>query len=108
MPALILLSTFPDLETARRIVRALVEERLIACGNLVPSVESIYRWKDAVESSPEIVGILKTTEEGYPRLEARLREMHPYELPEMVAIKPSGGLPAYLQWVEENSGERAS
>ena len=104
MAALLFLSTFPDAETARRIARALVEERLAACANLVPGVESIYRWQGAVEQASEVLALFKTTEAARERFQARLRELHPYEVPEIVALRPEGGLPAYLQWVEENCG----
>ena len=104
MPALLVFSTFPDPETARRLAQTLVGERLAACANLLPAVESIYRWKGAVENAPEVMAILKTTTESYPRLEARLKELHPYELPEIVAVSPVGGLPGYLRWVEESTG----
>lgn len=96
---LLVVSTFPDAETARRIVRQLVEEELVACGTLLPGAESIYRWKEAIETASECVTLFKTTSEGYPALEARLKTLHPYELPEIVAFAASGGLPAYLQWV---------
>lgn len=105
MPALLVLSTFPDAETARRVTRAVVEERLAACGNLVPAIESIYRWKGTLETSTEVLVLFKTTGESYSRLEARIRELHPYELPEIVAVALSGGLPGYLGWIAENCGD---
>ena len=104
MTALLVLSTFPNAEIARTIARTLVEERLVACANLLPCVESLYWWKGVIESSAEVLAIFKTTEEGYPRLEARLKELHPYELPEITAIQPSNGLPAYLEWIAANVG----
>jgi len=104
MSALLVMSTFPDAEVARTIARTLVEEQLAACANLVRNAESIYWWKGVIESSAEVIGFFKTTEAQYKRFEARLKELHPYELPEIVAIQPKGGLPAYLQWIEENTG----
>lgn len=104
MPSLIVLSTYPDAETARTIARTVVEEKLAACANIIPGVESIYRWKGAVETSGEVLAIFKTTEERYPQLEARIKELHPYEVPEVVAVKLAAGLPAYVRWVEENVG----
>ena len=104
MSALLVFSTFPDSDTARRLAQTLVEERLAACANLLPAVESIYRWKGAVENATEVLAILKTTTETYPRLEQRLKELHPYELPEIVAISLAGGLAGYLAWVEESTG----
>jgi periplasmic divalent cation tolerance protein len=93
------LSTFQDAETARTIGRTVVEEQLAACANIVPGVESTYWWKGIIETSNEVLAIFKTTAEQYPRLEARIKELHPYDVPEIVAIQPTGGLPAYLQWV---------
>jgi periplasmic divalent cation tolerance protein len=101
--SLVVFATFPDLETARRIVRKLVEERLAACGNLIPGVESIYRWQGAVETSAEILVILKTDHTRYPQLEKRLSEMHPYDVPECLALPVNHGLPAYLQWVADST-----
>jgi periplasmic divalent cation tolerance protein len=82
-----------------------VEERLAACANLIPGVESIYRWQGKIEQNPEVAALFKTTEAGRARLETRLKELHPYELPEILLFRPEGGLPAYLRWIEENTGE---
>ena len=100
MSILLVLSTFPDMPTARQIGTKLVSQQLAACVNLIPSVESIYEWQDEVKQEPEILGIIKTTLEAYPALESRLNELHPYEVPEIVAISPEQGLPPYLDWVE--------
>jgi periplasmic divalent cation tolerance protein len=100
---LVIFTTWPSVETARPAARTLIEARLAACANIVPSVESIYRWKDAIETSPEVLVIFKTTIGAYPRFEARLKELHPYEVPEIVAQRASDGLPAYLRWVENNT-----
>ena len=96
------MSMFPDATVARTIARTLVEEQLAACANLIPGAESIYWWKGVIESSAEVMGFFKTTEEQYKRFEARLTELHPYVTPEVVALQPADGLPAYLQWVMEN------
>ncbi|HWL51751.1 MAG TPA: divalent-cation tolerance protein CutA [Chthoniobacteraceae bacterium] len=98
MSLLFVVTTFPDAETARRIVRQLVEEERIACGTLLPGAESLYRWEGALETAHECLVLLKTTSEAYPALEARLKSVHPYEVPEIVAFSASGGLPAYLEW----------
>ena len=100
--AIVVFTTFPDQETARRIVRTLVEERLIACGNLVSGVESIYRWKGEVETSNEIFAVLKTERARYIALESRIRELHPYEVPECVTVRIHEGLPDYLRWLTES------
>jgi len=101
---LLVWSTFPDVASARRAAHTLVKERLAACANLLPGVESVYRWKGAVETASEVWVLFKTTREEYPRLEARLQAAHPYELPEIVAFRPEHGLPAYLQWIGANTG----
>lgn len=100
---LVVLSTFGSLDEARTVCRQLVEERLAACANLVPAVESIYRWQGAIETAAETMAILKTTVEGFAKLEARLRELHSYEVPEIVALPVHGGSDAYLRWVGENA-----
>jgi periplasmic divalent cation tolerance protein len=100
---LVIFTTWPSAESARAAARTLIEERLAACANIVPGVESIYRWKDAIETSAEVLVIFKATMGSYPRFEARLKELHPYEVPEVVALRPTDGLPAYLRWVEDNA-----
>lgn len=93
------LSTAPDGETAARIARALVEERLAACVNLVPAVRSIYRWQGRVEDDAEVLLVIKTRAERVDALAERLRALHPYELPELVALPIAAGLAPYLDWV---------
>ena len=100
---LVILTTWPSAESAREAARILIEARLAACANIIPGVESIYRWKDAIETSAETLVIFKATVGSYPRFEARLKELHPYEVPEVVALRPTDGLPAYMRWVEENT-----
>jgi periplasmic divalent cation tolerance protein len=95
----ILLSNFPDAATARNAVRTLVEERHIACGNMIPGIESIYEWKGALETSAEVMVVCKTTAGSAPAALARLRALHPYEVPEVLQIPVNGGWPDYLQWV---------
>jgi len=102
--ALVVLVTFPDAEAARRIVTTLVEERLAACGNLVPGVESIYRWQGTVETASEILVILKTEINRYAALETRLKELHPYEVPECLALSVAAGSLPYLHWLKESVG----
>lgn len=97
---LIVFTTWPDAESARRATRALVEERLAACGNLVPGVESIYRWEGEVQRSAEVLVIFKTTTDRYPRIETRIKALHPYDVPEIIALRIQDGWPAYLRWVE--------
>ena len=104
MDALLVLSTFPDAARAREIGRQLVTERLAACVNLLPGVTSIYVWQGKEEESAETLALIKTRRALYPALEARLRELHPYDVPEIVAVELAAGLPAYLQWLAEQTG----
>ncbi|RBP39851.1 periplasmic divalent cation tolerance protein [Roseimicrobium gellanilyticum] len=97
--------TFPDSETAKRIAQELVKGRLAACVNVLPGVESIYEWKGELESASEVLGLIKTTGTMYPTLEARLKELHPYDVPEIVAIPASKVQPAYAQWVREMTSQ---
>lgn len=99
---LIVLTTWPDAARARQSARTVVEEKLAACANLVPAVESIYRWEGKVETANEVLMILKTTIDRYPMLETRLRALHTYEVPEIVSLRVMDGLPAYLRWVEQS------
>ena len=100
--AILVLSTFPDAETARKIGRTVVEERLAACVNLLPPVESIYRWKGEIETAQETMAVMKSTTWKYQLLEARIRALHPYEVPEIVAIRIQDGLAAYMRWIDES------
>lgn len=95
---LLVFSTFPDVETAKRIARTLVEERLAACVNVLPQIESIYRWEGKVEQSAEAFCVMKTTIGRYQSLENRIKALHPYEVPEIVALNLATGLPSYLNW----------
>lgn len=100
--ALLVLSTFPDVETARRISRQLVEERCAACANLLPAVDSIYWWEGKVERGNETLVFFKTTADRYEALETTLRQLHPYEVPEIIALPLAAGLPEYLEWVAKS------
>lgn len=97
-------TTCPDEATARQIARALVEERLAACGNVVPGLTSIYRWRGEVETAAECMLLLKTRDDLLEPLARRLDELHPYEVPELLALPVGAGTPAYLQWVVEETG----
>lgn len=99
---LVVLSTFGSAEEARTVARTLVEEKLVACANLLPGVESIYRWQGAVETAAEVMVLFKTNIDRYYRLEERLKQLHSYELPEVVALPVRVGLLPYLRWVDES------
>ena len=103
-PVRVVLVTAPNEETGAGIARALVEERLAACVNLVPGLRSIYRWKADVHDDPETLLIIKTTAEQEDALAARLAALHPYEVPEVLAVGPERGLAAYLAWVGSSVG----
>ncbi len=103
---LMIFCTFPDLGKARETGTALVESQLAACVNLIPAVESIYRWQGKVETAAEVLAIFKTTPEAWPRLESRLRELHPYDVPEIVALKPEHIAENYAQWVSTSVSAR--
>lgn len=101
----LVLSTAPDLATAERLVRQLVEERLIACGNLVPGVASVFRWKGEVQREDEVLVLMKARTEALDRLIGRVAELHPYECPEVLSFPVGKGLPAYCGWVVEETAE---
>lgn len=105
MDVLVVMCTFPDAATARRVARELVDRRLAACVSLIPAVESVYRWQGAVESANEVLAVCKTTAEAYPALEGGLRSLHPYEVPEILALPVAAGLADYLSWVGANAGD---
>jgi len=98
--ALIVFTTFASEEDAARVVRTLVEERLVACGNLLPGARSIYRWRDAVEDQREVVALLKTRKQDWTALVSRLHELHPYDTPECVAVRIAAGAPRYMAWLD--------
>lgn len=102
MNALLVLSTFPDIEKARQIGTALVESQLAACVNLIPAIESIYRWQGALEHGTEVLAIFKTTSAAFAAFEARLKMLHPYEVPEIVAVKPGEISASYAAWLQES------
>jgi periplasmic divalent cation tolerance protein len=97
-------STFPDVETARRVAREIVELRLAACGNIVPQIHSVYRWQGKLESGEEALAIFKLSASRYAEFETKLRSLHPYDVPEIISCKVNAGLPEYLRWVIENCG----
>ncbi|WP_374249090.1 divalent-cation tolerance protein CutA [Thermomonas sp.] len=99
MTALLCLCTCPDMATAERIAGTLVEEQLAACVNLLPGVTSLYRWQGRLQRDAEVLLLIKTTRDRYPALQARLPQLHPYELPELLAVEAADGLPAYLHWL---------
>ena len=96
---LLVLTNLPERAAAERLADLLVEKRLAACVNILAPCRSVYRWQGAVRHDEEHPLLIKTTAERYPALEQALRNGHPYELPEIIAVPIERGLPAYLQWL---------
>ena len=97
------LVTAPDADTAARLARSLVDERLAACVNLVPGVRSIYRWEGQVEEAGEVLLVAKTRADRAAALASRVRDLHPYDVPEVLELPAVGGSAAYLDWVRMES-----
>jgi periplasmic divalent cation tolerance protein len=101
--ARIVLTTAGSPQEAEKIARALVERRLAACVNVVPQIQSIYRWKDKIEQETEWLLIIKTRMDAFESVRDAIKELHSYELPECVMLEVSNGSEAYLNWIEENT-----
>ena len=101
--ALLVITNLPDVASAQKLAHALVEQRLAACVNLLPAVQSVYRWNNAVEEAAEVMLMIKTTMTRYATLEQAIQALHPYELPEVIALPVSAGLPAYLGWIAQET-----
>lgn len=99
---LLVFSTCPDEAVARRIAEAALDARLAACVHLFPSVWSYYRWQGRIQQDTELTLLMKSNSRRYPALQALVLSLHPYEMPEIVAIPISNGLPGYLRWLEES------
>jgi periplasmic divalent cation tolerance protein len=99
--AMVVLVTAPGAEKAAELARVVVEERLAACGNVLPGVRSIYRWEGKVHDDAEALLVLKTTRARLPALRARILELHPYEVAEVLALPVEEGSERYLRWVGE-------
>lgn len=99
---LLVYCTCPDETSARRLANTLVDDGLAACVNILPGVESVYRWAGARESAQEHLLIIKTRSAAYPHLENTLTRLHPYELPEIIAVPITQGSKSYLAWIDDN------
>ncbi len=97
--ALVVFCTCGDEQEALRIANTLIEERAAACVNVLPAVQSVYRWEGKIENAREILMLIKTTRERFPTLRDRIVEMHSYDTPEIVAVAVDGGLEKYLAWL---------
>lgn len=96
---LLVFCTFPEAGTAATVTRTLVEEKLVACGTIVPGVRSIYAWEGRIEDAPEVLVVFKTAGPVYGKLEKRLLKLHPHETPEIVALEAGAAAKAYAAWV---------
>jgi periplasmic divalent cation tolerance protein len=99
MEILLVITNLPDATAASRLARTLVEQRLVACANVLAPCRSVYRWQGEIEEAEEVPLLLKTSSGRYAELEATIKAHHPYELPEIIAVPVARGLPAYLDWV---------
>ncbi len=103
MEPLLILTNVPEVADAEKLAFALMEGRAAACVNVLAACRSIYRWRGAVETAEEIPLLIKTTAENYPLVEAIVRAHHPYDVPELIAVPITHGLPAYLDWVAKET-----
>ena len=98
----VVLCTAPDADTAQSLATTLVTEKLAACVNIIPGITSIYRWKGAIEQDTEQLLLIKTAAAGFQQLSARIRELHPYELPEIISVPIETGQQDYIQWITDS------
>lgn len=99
----VLFMTAPDEEKAAEIARTLVDERMIACANIIPRVRSIYRWEGKIADEAEVLVVMKAPAADFKAIEARVKVLHPYTTPELISLDVREGLPAYLDWVLASS-----
>ena len=98
----IALTTCPDADIAAKLATAIVEARLAACVNIIPAIESVYRWQGKIEQDTESLLLLKTSQQNLPALESLVKQQHPYELPEFIALDINHGSQAYLEWIKRS------
>src|SRR5207245_11776979 len=99
---LLALSTFPDRKTAPGNFNQLVIEKFAACANILPGIESVYRWKDKIETGSETLVFFKLSEDRQSVFQEKLRSLHPYEVPEIIFVPVASGLPEYLRWIADS------
>jgi periplasmic divalent cation tolerance protein len=104
MAALIVFTTLPDSPAAVKLADSLIQARLAACVHILAAGQSIYRWQGKVEHAEEVTLLIKSTDEAYPRLQNAIRSNHPYDVPEILAVPVSRGLPEYLNWLSAETG----
>jgi periplasmic divalent cation tolerance protein len=98
--ALLVITNTPSRDVALRLAQALIERRLAACVNILAACTSVYRWKGVLETATEVTLLVKTRAEIYDEVQAAIKSLHPYELPEIIAVPVERGLPEYLAWVD--------
>lgn len=103
MEIYLVITNLPDRDSAAKLAHALIKQRLAACVNILSPCRSVYRWKGKIEDAEEFPMLIKTTRARYAELEAAIRAGHPYELPEIIAVLLTEGLPAYLEWVDSET-----
>lgn len=101
--AILVMTNVPDATIANALGRHLVENKLVACVNILPGVQSIYRWEGAVEEAGEVTVLIKTTRSRYADLEEAIRTMHPYQVPEIISVSIADGFPPYLEWITQET-----
>ena len=105
---LVVMINVPDQQVALNMAEQLVASKTAACVNCLPGVQSVYRWQDRVEQAFEVTLLVKTTRHRYSDLESLVKQLHPYDVPEIIAFSIAAGLPAYLQWVRDETTEGKS
>ncbi|MFA6314079.1 MAG: divalent-cation tolerance protein CutA [Sterolibacterium sp.] len=106
MHTLLVFTHLPDADSAQVLARLLIERRLAACVNILAPCKSVYRWREEIEEASEVPLLIKSTSERYGELETAIRNHHPYELPEILAVSAERGLPEYLNWVAAETSSR--
>jgi len=101
--AVVVLTTLATPDEAAKFVRALLDRRLVACGTIMPAARSLYRWEDKLADETEVVVLLKTRSGAIHGLERAFKELHPYKVPELLAVPVSGGLERYLGWINDET-----
>ena len=101
--SILVLCTFTETESVKSVAETLVNEKLAACVNVISGVQSIFRWQDKIDNANENILIIKTKDSLYDELEARIKELHPYELPEIISVPIDKGLNKYLDWISEST-----
>ncbi|WP_076593052.1 divalent-cation tolerance protein CutA [Herminiimonas arsenitoxidans] len=102
---LLVCSNVPNIESAKKLAQHLLEQRLAACVNILPAVQSMYRWQGVIEEASEVTLHIKTTQARYTELEAAIKAAHPYDVPEIIAVPVVEGLSVYLDWVRQETNK---